>query len=292
MSRFLFMTKLLFLVVVLVVLVGCAQVDPGERAVFIRWGVMDQWCYGPGFYWYNPIGTNVKTIDIQVQAFTMKGMGAATKDLQEVHADVVVNYAIDDKNCHKLITEVGHDYRTKVLSPALLDSLKAGTAHFPIAQIIQERGRLREEITKALKIRVAPFYILVSDSGVNLTNFDVSKAYMASVEAKQIEEQKSLQKAYEVVQAQREAEIKAARALGDANAARENAKGEADALRFKGVAQAEYNQKVSSSLTPILVQQQWIDAWRVGGAQVPSVLADGKSGLFLQLPVVSSTKKE
>ena len=277
--------KRILVVIALAMLTGCGQVDPGERAVFVTWGKMDQACYGPGFYWYNPISTNMDEINVQTQAFKMEKMSAATKDLQEVHADVILNYALDGKECHRLITEVGHDYQTKVLIPALQDALKAGTAHFAIAEIIQNRDRLREEVTKALKMRVAPYYILVAENGVNLTNFDVSKAYMAAIEAKQIEEQRALQKAYQVVQAQRDAEIKAAKAKGDADAVREAAKGEADALRFKGLAQAEYNEKVAKSLSPILVQQQWIDAWRAGGSQVPTVDGGGSGGFLFQVPL-------
>lgn len=284
--------KRLAVIFAMLFLAACGQVDPGERAVFVTWGVMHQTCYAPGFYWYNPIATNMDDLNVQVRAFTMTKMSAATKDIQEVHADVVVNYALDGQNCHKLITEVGHDYEAKVLAPALLDALKAGTAHFPIAQIIQDRDKLREEVTKALKVRVSPYYILVADNGVNLTNFDVSKAYMASVEAKQIEEQRALQRAYQVVQAQRDAEIAAARAKGQADAVREAAKGDADALRFKGLAQAEYNDKVSKSLSPILVQQQWIDAWRSGGAQIPTVAAGGGAGFLMQIPMPKLTTEK
>ena len=272
-------------------LAACGQVDPGERATFVRWGTMDQRCYGQGLYWYNPISTDMDIVDVQVQAFEAKDMGAATKDLQEVHATVVVNYTLDGDNCHKLLTEVGHDYRAKVLSPALQDALKAGTAHFALDQIITERAKLREEVTKALQVRVAQFYIRVADNGVNLTNLTVSKAYMAAVEAKQIEEQRAQQKAFIVVQATRDAEAAREKAKGEADAVREAAKGEAEALRTKGSAQAEYNEKVSKSLSPILIDQQRIAAWQAGGSQVPSVIADSKAGgFFLQLPVKSPEK--
>ena len=36
------------------------------------------------------------------------------------------------------------------------------------------------------------------------------------------------------------------------------AKGVADALRIKGEAEANYNGRVSSSLTPVLIQQQYL----------------------------------
>ncbi len=256
--------------------VACGQVDPGETAVFIKWGTMNQQCFGPGLYFYNPISTNMDLINVQVQAFEAKDLSAATKDLQEVHATVVVNYVLDGKNCHKMVTEVGHQYREKVLFPALQDALKAGTAHFNIEEIIRERGKLRTEVTKALQARVRPFYISVNDEGVNLTNFGLSKAYMTAVENKQVAEQN-------VIRATREAEAVREKAKGEADAVKEAAKGEAAALLTKGQAQAEYNAKVSASLTQSLIQIEAIKAWEKGGSQVPNIT--GIQGALIQVPL-------
>lgn len=275
--------RLLTLLSLVLALAGCGQVDPGETATFVKWGSMYQECYGPGFYFYNPISTNMDLINVQVQAFEAKDLSAATKDLQEVHATVVVNYMLDSKLCHKMVTEVGHQYREKVLFPALQDALKAGTAHFNIEEIIRERGKLRAEVTKALQARVAPFYITVKDEGVNLTNFGLSKAYMAAVEAKQIAEQN-------VIQATRTAESVREKAKGEADAVRESAKGEAAALGIKAAAQADYNAKVSASLTANLIQMEAIKAWREGGSQVPQI--SGGQGLLIQVPMPKRAEKE
>lgn len=274
------------LVVLTVAVMGCGQVDPGERAVFSRWGVMEQKTYGPGFYTYEPFGTNMDTVNVQVQKFEAKDLGAATSDVQEIHANIVVNYRKDADKVHLLVQEIGHDYEAKVLMPAVLDALKAGTAHFNLATIIRDREKLRAMVKADLTARLTASHLIVVD--VNLTNFDVSKAFMVSVEAKQIEEQKAEQKKWLVVQAQRDAEVAQAVAKGKADAAREEAKGEADALRTKGQAQAEYNQKVSASLTGALIQVQAIDAWRAGGSQVPHV--NGGQGLLLQIPMPESKK--
>ena len=288
------MPRIIVALAFMVLLAGCGTVDPDERAIFIRWGTIDEKCYQPGFYTYFPIGVDMDIIKVGVQAFPMAKMGAATKDIQEIHADVIVNYSLDGSACHEMFKagQAGHSYREKVLAPALQDALKAGTAHFAIDEIIQNRERLRVEVTKALQVRVKPYYINVPDSGVNLVNFDVSAAYMKSVEAKQIQQQMALQEGYKVEQAKRTAESFAATAKGAADAARETAKGKADALRIEAQAQAEYNQKVSASLTPILVQQEWIAAWKAGGSHVPSVLADGKSGFLLQLTPQAPARKE
>ena len=283
------MKRIIPVTIVAMLTVACGQVDPGERAVFTRWGQMDQKCYGEGFYWYEPIGTNMDEVLIKTQKFEVKKLAAATSDVQEVHADIAVQFRIDGDKCHLLLTQIGHDYQDKVLAPAVLDALKAGTAHFNLATIIRDREKLREMVRADLKARLAPAYLIVLD--VNLTNFDVSKAFSAAVEAKQIEEQKSEQKKWQVVQAVRDAEVKAAQARGDADAAREQAKGAADALRTTGQAQAEYNSKVSASLTPILVQQQAIEAWRSGGAQVPHV-SSGGTGMLLQIPVPQAAPRQ
>lgn len=275
--------KFFSLLLLSVLFAACGQVDPGERATFVKWGTMYQACYNPGLYWYNPISTNMDLINVQVQAFEAKDLSAATKDLQEVHATVVVNYVLDGQNCHKMVTEVGHQYREKVLFPALQDALKAGTAHFNIEEIIRERGRLRAEVTKALQARVKPFYITVNDEGVNLTNFGLSEAYMKAVENKQVAEQN-------VIRATREAEAVREKAKGEADSVRESAKGFADRLKIEGEAQLAYNRKVSESLTDILVRNRSVDAWAQGGSQVPQIVTGSGGSLLIQVPTPKTEK--
>jgi regulator of protease activity HflC (stomatin/prohibitin superfamily) len=68
-------------------------------------------------------------------------------------------------------------------------------------------------------------------------------------------------KRYELIQAQRQAEIVAAQAKGKGDAALAEAKGVAETLRVKGEAEAAYNSKVAGSLTPVLIQQQYLARW-------------------------------
>jgi len=264
---------------------GCGTVDEGERAVFKVWGKMDQTCYKPGFYMYNPLSTNMDDVDVQVQKLEAKKLGAATADTQEIHADIVVNYHPDSDRCHLLIGNIGHGYADKVIQPAVLDALKAGTAHFTLATIIKDREKLREMVKTDLKARLEMSYVTVTD--VNLTNFEVSREFTQAVERKQVAEQN-------VITATRNAEMAQAEAKGKADAAREAAKGEADAARFgaqgfadrlriEAEAQSNYNRKVSESLTPILVQNRAVDAWREGGSHVPQIV--GAGGLMLQVPM-------
>ncbi|MDP1629726.1 MAG: hypothetical protein Q8L57_03850, partial [bacterium] len=96
---------------------------------------------------------------------------------------------------------------------------------------------------------------------VSLVNIGFDPEYEKAIVAKQVEEQRAEQKKYMLIQAQKDAEIMAASAKGKGDAAREEAKGVADALKIKGEAENNYNQKVSSSLTSILIQKMYYDKW-------------------------------
>ena len=73
----------------------------------------------------------------------------------------------------------------------------------------------------------------------------------------------------------------AAQAKGKGDAAREEAKGVAEALRIKGEAEAAYNAKVASSLTPVLIQQQYLARW---DGKLPQYSLGGNVVPFIQLP--------
>jgi regulator of protease activity HflC (stomatin/prohibitin superfamily) len=76
--------------------------------------------------------------------------------------------------------------------------------------------------------------------------------------------------------------IVAAEAKGKGDAAREEAKGVAEATRIKGEAEATYNAKVAGSLTPIVIQQQYLARW--DGRLPQYSLGGGGAVPFLQLP--------
>jgi regulator of protease activity HflC (stomatin/prohibitin superfamily) len=113
----------------------------------------------------------------------------------------------------------------------------------------------------------------------SLGDIDFDPSYRRAVEAKQIEEQKAEQKRYDLVQAQRRTEIAAAKAKGDGDAARGRARGEAEALRIKG--EAAYNTQVAASLTPVMIQQQYLSRW---DGKLPVYMLAESNGVPLQLP--------
>ena len=231
---------------------GCGVVDPGERAVFARFGDVENRCYTEGLYFFNPFTTDMYEIDVKVQAFEVKGASAASRDLQEIHADLVLNFEVDGTKCHELLRSVGTNFKERIVVPAIQEVLKAATAHFPIEKVIQERGKLKEEIVRGLRARLTPYHIVVRD--VALTNFGFSAEFSRAIERKQVEEQNVQRAEFLRQQAVKEAERQVALATG----------------------QAQSNKLIRESLTADLIQFEALKKWNgvlptVTGGAVPFV---------------------
>jgi regulator of protease activity HflC (stomatin/prohibitin superfamily) len=210
---------------------------------------------------------------------------AASKDLQAVHVEMVLNFRLHPDRAPEVYRSIGPDYSSVIIDPAAQEVLKANTATHNAAEILLYRPAIKADVQRELTTWLAKYGIELKEA--SLANIRFDQNYEKAIEAKQIEEQKAEQKRYELIQAQRQAEIIAAAAKGRGDAAREEAKGVADATRIKGEAEATYNARVSSSLTPTLIQQQYLARWdgrlpqySFGGnavplVQVPGLPADG-----------------
>lgn len=251
---------------------GWGTVHPGERAVFAHWGSLEKWpgCYKEGIYFYNPFSTDMWELDVKVQKLEVKKTTAASKDLQDVHSDVVVNFAIDGDKCHLLVKEVGTDFKDRVIIPAVHEVLKEATAHFPIAEIIQQRAKLRASILDGLRGRLTRYYIIVHD--VALTDFGFSPSFSQAIERKQVEEQNVQRKEYERQQAEKEAASAIAKANGLAESNLLVARAEANGNLLKAKATAEGNRLIRESLTGELIQFKSVERW---DGQLPQIMGGG-----------------
>jgi regulator of protease activity HflC (stomatin/prohibitin superfamily) len=75
-----------------------------------------------------------------------------------------------------------------------------------------------------------------------------------------------------VKQAEAEAKIKVAEAEGDAQSTLTRARAESEANTLK-----------QRTLTPMLLQQQWIEAWRKGGSKVPQYITSGGGNFMMTI---------
>jgi regulator of protease activity HflC (stomatin/prohibitin superfamily) len=204
---------------------------------------------------------------------------AASKDLQAVHVEMVLNYRLAPDRAPEVYKSIGLDYSAVIIDPAAQEVLKANTATHNAAEILLRRPAIKAEIQSDLTAWLAKYGIELKEA--SLANIRFDQAYEKAIEAKQIEEQKAEQKRYELIQAQRQAEIIAAAAKGRGDAAREEAKGVAEATRIKGDAEAAYNARVAASLTQPLIQQQYLSKW---DGRLPQFTMGANAVPLVQLP--------
>jgi len=119
-----------------------------------------------------------------------------------------------------------------------------------------KRADLEKSITETIKKSLADNHIVLSD--FLLRNIRFSDEYAKAVEQKQIAEQQAQQAKFVVEQKKQEAEQARQTAQGAADASVIAAKGEAQARLVQADAEAKANQLLSQSLTPTLLQYQYI----------------------------------
>jgi regulator of protease activity HflC (stomatin/prohibitin superfamily) len=226
---------------------------------------------------WNPL-YDIEIMDTRVKKHTAR-YDAASKDLQAVHVDMVLNHRLMPDRAPEVFKTIGVGYSAVIVDPAAQEILKAKTAEHNAAEILLKRPVLKSDVQRELTSLLAKYGIELKEAALANIRFDPS--YEKAIEAKQIEEQKAEQKRYELIQAQRQAEIVAAQAKGKGDGAREEAKGVAEALRIKGEAEAAYNAKVAASLTPVLIQQQYLARW---DGRLPQYSLGGNVVPFIQIP--------
>jgi regulator of protease activity HflC (stomatin/prohibitin superfamily) len=274
---------LAILVPALVFLFSIFRIIPaGQVGVKVLFGQVDPVPLREGLnVLWNPL-YDIVTMDTRVLKHTAR-YDAASKDLQAVHVEMVLNFRLTPDRAPEVYRTIGLGFSSVIIDPAAQEVLKAQTATHNAAEILLQRPIMKNDIQKALAAWLVKYGIELKEAALANIRFD--PAYEKAIEAKQIEEQKAEQKRYELIQAQRQAEIVTAQAKGKGDAALAEAKGVADALRVKGEAEAAYNAKVAGSLTPVLIQQQYLARWdgrlpqyNLGGGATPLIQLPGQGG--------------
>jgi regulator of protease activity HflC (stomatin/prohibitin superfamily) len=270
---------------VLVILSSMVRmIGPGQVGIALLFGKVQPIALHEGLNVVNPL-YDVVQMDTRVQKHQQR-YDAASKDLQAVHVEMVLNYRLLPDQATAVYQRIGPDYTRVIIDPAAQEVLKANTALHIATEILQKRPLIKADVQRDLTVWLAKYGIEMKEAALANIRFDA--AYEKAIEAKQIEEQKAEQKRYELIQAQRQAEIVAAQAKGQGDAAREKAKGEAEATRIRGEAEAAYNQKVSASLTQPLIQQRYLERW---DGKLPQFSAGGSQpGLLLNMPMPGTGK--
>ncbi len=215
--------KVGFAAVILVVLVVIAlavwpfaTIDAGEVGVYTSLGAYEK-SVGQGTHWRTPFVESVTRFSVQEQKEQTEAT-AASKDLQTVNATVAVNYKVDESKVAEIFVNIGTEYKSKIIDPAVQEVVKAATAKYTAEELITKRPLVTDDIQLALSERLSASGIIVKT--VSIINFNFSDSFNAAIEAKVTAQQNALAAQNKLQQVQFEAEQTVATAKATAEAQR------------------------------------------------------------------------
>lgn len=224
---------------------------------------------GPGLHLIIPFLESVVPYSIARQTYTMAGTAgegqvqgddsieARTKDGQQVYLDASVIYTIDPAQVINLHIRWQGRYQDNVVRPVVRAAIRDAVSQFGVEEIVSsKRTDLETMISTTIEKGLTDNSLKLND--FLLRNIRFSDQYAQAVEQKQIAEQQALQAKLVVEQKKQEAEQARQVAQGTADAAVISAKGAADARLIQAQAEATANQVLAKSLTPELVQYQYV----------------------------------
>lgn len=220
------------------------SIPTGFIGVKTRFGQVQDTMLNEGLNLKIPFIEKIVLMDCRTQK-TEYTMEASSKDLQKIsNFKVAINYNITKDTANSLYREVGVDYKTIIVEPAIQEAMKATIANYTAEELITKRNEVSAFALEAL-------YNKLQNSGITLTSLNIldlsfSPEFDQAVEQKQIVEQETQKAQYELEKAKVENEKKI-----------ENAKAEAEVMKQQN---AEITDK-TLELKRLEIQQKLIEKW-------------------------------
>ena len=268
----------LVLVVVLAMIATSSvrTVDTGYIGVKTRFGKVVSDSLPSGLYFVIPGVEEVAKVEVREQKTEMS-TSASSKDLQSIQSGIAINFRPDPANAHLLFKDVGTEYESRILDPAIEETVKAATARYTAEELITKRTAVRDEMETMLKNRVEGNHILITK--FNIVNFEFSNSFNHAIEEKQTAEQEALRATNILRRMKVEADQKIETARGAAESVKLQAMAEAEAIAVKAKAEAEAQRILAEVVNKDVLTLRAIERWdgtlpKVTGETVPFISVD------------------
>ena len=265
-------------------MVGCERIDAGHVGVKVNLygdgkGV-DDVTEVTGWVFYNPISTKIVEFPTYVQhkEYTKKvddygdvesdeSFIVNSKDGSEFHVSPILNYSVKREK----VPYIFQKYRVELpqveqgfLKTAVYDAFRIVANSYTADELIGNRELFEIKVRQVLQKQLEPEGFILSQFTSNLV---YPETFKKAIEAKNNAVQAALRAENEVKTAEAQAKIKIAKAEGNAQAMLTSAKAEAEANRLK-----------QQTITPMLLQLEWINKWN---GQLPSTqLGSGTNMMY------------
>ncbi len=236
-------------IVILAIVFNCFEtVGAGERGVvFSQFGGVLEDVLGEGLRFKIPFVEDIIKMDVTIQKSQTQAT-ASSKDLQIVSSTIALNHHVDPAAANTVYQDTRGAYKSRIIDPAVQESVKAVTAQFTANELITRRAEVSTQIKETLAERLRVHNIVVDE--FNIIDFSFSKVFNDSIEAKQTAEQSALKAERDLDRVKIEAEQKIT-----------SARAEAEGQRLQ-----------RETITPALLQLRAIEKW---DGHLPQVTSGG-----------------
>ncbi len=255
------------IIVIIILANSLTIVQAGHTGVVLTLGRVEENVLQEGLHAKIPFIQSVAMIDNRITKLEVS-TEAFSKDLQTVQTTIAINYRVDTSKSFSIYKNIGRDYESILVVPAVNEVLKAIAAEYTAEESVTNRTLISEGLIVGLNEKLNDIGLYVTD--VNIINFDFSDAYITAIEEKQVAQQQLLK-----AETEKQTQIT-------------NAEAEAEALKIRAEAEAEANRILAESITDTLVEYNKIEKWNgqlpqvTGGASsildVSSFLESGNAG--------------
>ena len=251
---------ILLIFIIITLISSLTTVPTGFVGVKTRFGQVQDTTIQEGLNLKLPFIEKIVKMDCRTQK-TEYTMEASSKDLQKIsNFKVAINYNVSKETANQLYKEVGVDYKSVIVEPAIQEAMKATIANYTAEELITKRNEVSAFALNSL-------FDKLQDKGIQLTSLNIldlsfSDEFDKAVEEKQIVEQETQKAQYELEKAKVENEKKI-----------ENAKAEAEVMKQQNLQITEQYLR----LKEIENQKAMIDKWT---GQLPTTMTDGSNLLF------------
>lgn len=213
-------------VIIILMAFPVAFVGAGERGViFNTFSGVENRVLGEGIHFRIPFVESVHKMSIKVQKNDVKAE-AASKDLQTISTDIVLNWHLDASAVNKVYQQIGDEnaIMDRIITPAVSEVVKASTALYTAEEVIVKRPLLKQTIDDTLSTRLLAYNVILDD--VSIVNVDFSAEFNKAIEAKSV----AIQNAQKAENDLKRIEIEATQTVTTAKAQAESMKIQSEAL--------------------------------------------------------------
>ena len=264
------------LVIVPSALIRCTRVDSSEVGVkFNKLSLTDQGTLDAtavtGYVFFCPITTDVFKYETYVQRVDYEPFTVTTRDAAILTMDPTMAYFLNRSKAVDVFFKYRRplrDIEDGYMRTVIYDAYRITANGYTSDELMANRAKFESEVRQMLDSTLTVEGFTVTEFTSQITP---PESLRQMIEAKNAAVQAALKAENEVKEAEANAKIAVAKA-----------EGEARAMKIKADAEAYYNRTIAASLSPLIVQEDWIEKW---DGKLPQVQGSEK-----MMPVINVSK--